>query len=84
MLLTAVLGVLMDKGAYVPVRNAPRISALITAIGFPFFSRISGLVVFGGRPKGFYTPDMFNEVYEVAGLMFPALVLWTPLLTWPS
>ena len=32
----AVLGVLMDKGAYVPVRNAPRISALITAIGVSF------------------------------------------------
>jgi branched-chain amino acid transport system permease protein len=24
---------------------------------------------------------MFSEVYEFAGLMFPALVLWTPLLT---
>jgi len=80
-LLTAVLGVLMDKGAYVPVRNAPRISALITAIGVSFLLENLGLVVFGGRPKGFYTPDLFNEVYEVAGLMFPALVLWTPLLT---
>ncbi len=79
--LTAALGVLMDKGAYVPVRNAPRISALITAIGVSFLLENLGLVVFGGRPKGFETPDMFNEVYEVAGLMFPALVLWTPLLT---
>jgi len=32
MVLTAVLGITMDKGAYLPVRNAPRISALITAI----------------------------------------------------
>ena len=79
--LTAALGVLMDKGAYLPVRNAPRISALITAIGVSFLLENLGLVVFGGRPKGFETPDMFNEVYEVAGLMFPALVLWTPLLT---
>ena len=35
--LTALLGVLIDRGAYRPVRNAPRISALITAIGVSFF-----------------------------------------------
>jgi len=79
--LTAALGVLMDKGAYLPVRNAPRISALITAIGVSFLLENLGLVVFGGRPKGFDTPEMFDEVYQVAGLMFPALVLWTPMLT---
>jgi branched-chain amino acid transport system permease protein len=80
-LLTALLGVLIDKGAYVPVRNAPRISALITAIGVSFLLENLGLVVFGGRPKGFHTPEMFSEVYKVAGLMFPAVVLWTPVLT---
>jgi len=81
MVLTAVLGMMMDKGAYLPVRNAPRISALITAIGVSFLLENVGLVVFGGRPKGFATPAMFSEVYEVAGLMVPALVVWTPLLT---
>jgi len=81
MVLTAVLGITMDKGAYLPVRNAPRISALITAIGVSFLLENVGLVVFGGRPKGFATPAMFSEVYEVAGLMVPALVVWTPLLT---
>ena len=36
--LTSALGILIDLGAYRPVRNAPRISALITAIGvFLFF-----------------------------------------------
>ena len=78
MVLTAVLGMMMDKGAYLPVRNAPRISALITAIGVSFLLENVGLVVFGGRPKGFATPAMFSEVYEVAGLMVPALVVWTP------
>jgi len=81
MILTALLGVMIDKGAYLPVRNAPRISALITAIGVSFLLENLGLVVFGGRPKGFTTPEMFSEVYELAGLMFPALVLWTPLIT---
>lgn len=81
MILTALLGVMIDKGAYLPVRNAPRISALITAIGVSFLLENLGLVVFGGRPKGFETPEMFGEVYELAGLMFPALVLWTPLIT---
>lgn len=81
LLLTALLGMLIDKGAYVPVRKAPRISALITAIGVSFLLENLGLVIFGGRPKGFQTPDMFNEVYKFAGLMFPSLLIWTPLLT---
>ena len=37
--LTAFLGVVIDRGAYLPVRKAPRISALITAIGVSFLCK---------------------------------------------
>lgn len=35
--LCGILGVAIDKIAYTPLRNAPRISMLITAIGVSFF-----------------------------------------------
>lgn len=40
--LCAILGVVIDFFAYRPIRNAPKISALITAIGMSFFIGKSG------------------------------------------
>ncbi len=81
MILTAVLGILIDRGAYKPVRNAPRISALITAIGVSFFLENFGIVVFGGRPKGFKIPKLFGAIFNVKGVTIPALSLWIPFFT---
>ena len=65
--LTAALGIMIDVGAYRPVRNAPRISALITAIGVSFLLENIGLVLFGGRPKAFVRPDFLSGVRESPG-----------------
>ena len=50
-LATAVFGVMIDRVAYQPLRNAPRISALISAIGVSFFIENLCLVIFTGVPK---------------------------------
>lgn len=50
---TAVLGVLIDRLAYKPLRNSPRISALITAIGVSFFIESFAVVFFGPNYKAF-------------------------------
>lgn len=81
LVLTGLLGVLIDRGAYRPVRNAPRISALITAIGVSFLLENAGLVVFGGRQKAFYRPEMFSEVLTIGGVRFLELLIWVPIIT---
>jgi branched-chain amino acid transport system permease protein len=80
-LLTAFLGIVIDRGAYLPVRKAPRISALITAIGVSFLLEHLALVIFGGRPKAFYRPPLFAKVIEWGDLHFLVLSLWIPLIT---
>jgi branched-chain amino acid transport system permease protein len=80
-LLTALLGVAIDRGAYLPVRKAPRISALITAIGVSFLLENLALVIFGGRPKAFYRPPIFGKVIEWGDLHFLVLSLWIPFIT---
>ena len=47
----AVLGVVIDFFAYRPIRNAPKISALITAIGMSFLLESVALIIFGATPK---------------------------------
>lgn len=80
-LLTALLGIVIDRGAYLPVRKAPRISALITAIGVSFLLENLALVIFGGRPKPFYRPPIFGKVIEWGDLHFLVLSLWIPFIT---
>jgi branched-chain amino acid transport system permease protein len=79
--LTALLGIAIDRGAYLPVRKAPRISALITAIGVSFLLENLALIIFGGRPKAFYRPPIFGKVIEWGDLHFLTLSLWIPGIT---
>lgn len=58
MLLTGVLGIVIDKIAYSPLRTAPRNSLLITAIAVSFFWQNFGLLVFTNRQTPF-RPDTF-------------------------
>ena len=56
MLLTGVLGIVIDRVAYFPLRTAPRNSLLITAIAVSFFLQNFGLLVFTNRQTPF-RPD---------------------------
>src|SRR5690625_3504241 len=47
---TAVLGVLIERAAYKPLRNAPRVSAVITALGVGIFLQHFVLATVGAQP----------------------------------
>jgi branched-chain amino acid transport system permease protein len=53
MIICALLGFLNERIAYRPLRNAPRIASLITAIGVSFLLEYGGQFVFGPDPKFF-------------------------------
>jgi len=55
MVVCATFGYLNERIAYRPLRNAPRIASLITAIGVSFFLEYGGQLVFGPDPKFFPT-----------------------------
>lgn len=74
--ITAVIGIMIDLGAYKPLRKSPRISALITAIGVSFLLENLALVLIGGRPKSFPTPEIFNGSISFGSIRAPILSLW--------
>ncbi len=49
----AVLGIMIERLAYKPVRRQSRLTALITAIGVSLFLENGGILVFGADPKFF-------------------------------
>ncbi len=62
--LTALTGMLSEKIAYKPLRDAPRISALISAIGVSFFLQNLAIVVFSGIPKSVHRPVFFTRIFQ--------------------
>lgn len=54
----SIVGLLIERLAYRPLRSAPRLNVLITAIGVSLFLQFSGQVFFGADPK------LFPEVLE--------------------
>lgn len=62
MVATALLGVLIERAAYKPLRNAPRVSAVITALGIGIFLQHFVLATVGAQPKLF--PELIPfEIY---------------------
>jgi branched-chain amino acid transport system permease protein len=55
MIVCGIFGYLNERIAYRPLRNAPRIASLITAIGVSFLLEYGGQMVFGPDPKFFPT-----------------------------
>ncbi len=51
MFLCAALGVMIERGAYRPLRQAPRLAALITAIGVSLLLQNLALLLVGASPK---------------------------------
>ncbi|WP_223295830.1 branched-chain amino acid ABC transporter permease [Sulfurospirillum deleyianum] len=77
----ALLGMASDRVAYRPLREAPKISLLITAIGVSFFLENAFNVFFGGVPRAFPVPAYLEVMVEFFGLMMPMSAVIVPLLT---
>ncbi|ACI19830.1 branched-chain amino acid ABC transporter permease [Dictyoglomus thermophilum] len=68
MLLTAIIGILVEKLAYKPLRNAPRISLLITAIGVSFLLENIMVLLVGATPRAF-PQKIPTEVYLIGNII---------------
>jgi branched-chain amino acid transport system permease protein len=55
-----VLGVLIERFAYRPLRNAPRIAPLITALGVSFILENAVLLLFGGFVRSYNTQSFIS------------------------
>jgi branched-chain amino acid transport system permease protein len=78
MALCAAVGATIERLAYRPLRNSPRINSLITAIGVSLFLQFGGQIVFGADPKFFPQLIDLGDNWEILGVQInpmQALVL---------
>jgi len=59
MIITAIIGVIIEVLAYKPLRKSSKLTVLITAIGVSLFLQFGGQLVFGADPKAF--PNLINN-----------------------
>ena len=89
MAVTACLGMLVEKLAYKPLRHAPRISILITAIGVSFFLEYASMYFVTPTPRTF--PNVIENIsFNLAGfvvngqqlLIFSITIILMAILTY--
>jgi branched-chain amino acid transport system permease protein len=86
MLVSGSLNVMIERVAYRPLRNAPKLAPLITAVGMSFILQNVGVLWIGASQKA--TPDLIRsqkELIDIAGLSISrgdvlAVVVTIPLV----
>ena len=78
---SSVLGVAIERVAYRPLRDAPRISALISAIAVSFFIESLAVVVFTGQPRPVLQPEWLVAEWQIGGLRILPLTAFVPGMT---
>ena len=64
----AALGVVIERFAYRPLRDAPRIAPLISALGVSFFLANSMQLLFGATPRNYDTFQLSNGALYLRGI----------------
>ena len=79
--LTVALGFVIEKVAYKPLRSAPRMSIMISAIGVSYLLQNLALYITGGLNKEYPTIPWISDQVEVLGATTKRVTLITPVLT---
>ncbi|WP_027192613.1 branched-chain amino acid ABC transporter permease [Fundidesulfovibrio putealis] len=78
---TAGLGIMVDRIAYRPLRDAPRISALISSIGVSFFLQNVAIVFFQAIPRAVYRPEWLENPIIMGNVRVLPITLFVPVLS---
>ena len=81
---TALLGVVIERTAYRPLREAPKNSVLISAIGASFLLENLANYLFSGRPLSFPEIPLLSQNIAVGEVQIQAICLVIPVMTFLS
>ena len=78
---TVLLGVFTERIAYKPLRNAPRMSIMISAIGVSYFLQNFATYLFSAQPKSYPSIDFLNKRITIGDVSTSIVTFITPILT---
>ena len=80
LILTVLLGVVIERVAYKPLRSAPRMSVMISAIGVSYLLQNTAPYLTGGQPMTYPSIPALSNTVKIAGTPTKWVVLITPVL----
>ncbi len=80
-LLTALLGFTIEKVAYKPLRNSPRMSVMISAIGVSYLLQNLALYITGGLNQNYPAIPWISDTVTIFGAVTKRVTIITPFLT---
>ena len=78
--LTIGLGFFIERAAYKPLRSAPRMSVMISAIGVSYLLQNTATYVTGGQPMTYPAINALTKTINIAGASTKLVVIITPVL----
>lgn len=81
LVLTVLLGFLIERVAYRPLRGAPRMSVMISAIGVSYLLQNAALYFTGGLAKVYPTIPWLSKTIVIWGATTKMVTVVTPVLT---
>ena len=81
LIVTVAVGLAVERVAYKPLRSAPRMSVMISAIGVSYTLQNIALYVTGGLAKVYPRIPFLSDTVEVFGATTKWVTLVTPVLT---
>ena len=79
-IMTVVLGFVIERAAYKPLRSAPRMSVMISAIGVSYLLQNTATYITGGQPMTYPPIEFLTRTVEIMGTPTKLVVLVTPVL----
>ena len=81
LIMTVLLGVLIERAAYKPLRNAPRMSVMISAIGVSYLLENLATYITGGIARPYPEIAFLKRSFVVGGMTVKTITILTPVLT---
>ena len=78
--LTVALGFIIERAAYKPLRSAPRMSVMISAIGVSYLLQNLATYVTGGLPQTYPALPLLSESFPILGYSTKWVTVVTPFL----
>ncbi|MBQ4557275.1 MAG: branched-chain amino acid ABC transporter permease [Clostridia bacterium] len=78
---TVFIGFLIERAAYKPLRSAPRMSVMISAIGVSYLIQNLALYITGGLPQTYPAIPWISDSVELFGAVTKRVTVVTPVLT---
>ena len=80
LVLTVALGFCIERVAYKPLRAAPRMSVMISAIGVSYLIQNTATYITGGQPMTYPTIPFLSDTVKIAGTSTKWVTILTPFL----